>query len=442
MASVREINSTCEVLVIGGGITGAGILRELALHGVDSVLFEKSDFSSQTSQGSSKMLHGGIRYLENLDFSLVFEALREKNIWLKLTPHLCYPQTFYMPSHKSSKYPKIALFAAVKLYHALSLFQDGRSGLCNREQFKKLFPLIDDKNINGGAYYSDAIVDDARLCIECILDACTYPNIDAYNYIEVTSVNKNEDHYLVSYYDHLSQKTAKIKTQHIVFATGPFTDKIMQKLAINWEPVLIPSKGTHIWLRPDKLKMTQPMVLQTQDNRVVFVIPQKGAILVGTTEIEMEQAEFDIKPSQLEIDYLIKQLNVYFPAANINTSDIISSFAAIRPLVGEHGRDRAGKVSRHHQIYRPQKNMYSIVGGKYTTFRIMAQDVVKLILPSLNKSFNPNLSLNEFRYSSQVRPFEQLNRQSLVEIAKNQEMAISSEDVWRRRLGLIQPPQD
>jgi len=440
MVASRKITQQTDVLIIGGGITGAGILRELALHDVNSVLLEKSDFSSQTSQGSSKMLHGGIRYLENLDFSLVFEALREKNIWLKLTPHLCYPQTFYMPSHRLSKYPKLALWMAVKLYHALSMFKDGRSGVCNREQFQKLFPMIDAKNINGGAFYSDAIVDDARLCIECIMDACTYPGIEAHNYIEVKSISKTNDIFTVNYFDHQSQTSGMIYARHVVFATGPFTDQIMQKLNLTWEPVLIPSKGTHIWLKADKLKMSQPMVLQTQDNRVVFVIPQKGAILVGTTEIEMEQAEFDIKPSQAEIDYLIKQLNIYFPQAQINQNDIISSFAAIRPLVGEHGRDRAGKVSRHHQIYRPQKNMYAIVGGKYTTFRTMAQDIVKLIVPSMNIAFNSNLSLNEFRYKSQVKPFEQLNHKALVEIAKNQEMAVTPEDVWRRRLGLIQPP--
>jgi glycerol-3-phosphate dehydrogenase len=441
MAASREITNKTDVLVIGGGITGAGILRELALHGLSTVLLEKSDFSGQTSQGSSKMLHGGIRYLENLDFSLVFEALREKNIWLKLTPHLCYPQTFYMPSHKLSKYPKIALFAAVKLYHALSLFKDGRSGVCSRGQFKQLFPLIDDQNINGGAFYSDAIVDDARLCIECILDACTYPNIEAHNYIEVKSITKKADNYSVVYFDHQTQLSSTIQAKHVVFATGPFTDHIMQTLKIDWEPVLIPSKGTHIWIKADKLKMSHPMVLQTQDNRVVFVIPQKGAILVGTTEIELEKAEFDIKPSQVEIDYLIKQLNIYFPKAMLDGSDIISSFAAIRPLVGEHGRDRAGKVSRHHQIYRPQKNMYAIVGGKYTTFRIMAQDVVKLILPSFNISFNPGLSLNEFKYQSQVKPFEQLTNSQLMETAKNDEFAVTSEDIWRRRLGLISSPK-
>ncbi len=427
-----------DVITIGGGITGAGLLRDQAIQGLNCLLIDRGDFSGQTSQGSSKMLHGGIRYLENLDFQLVFEALKEKNIWLKLTPHLCYSSKFYLPAHKHTKYNLFSLLMGVKLYQALSLGRDKHAGIINKKVTQNFFPEIDIDQIQGCAYYQDAIVDDARLCVECILDALTYPNAEAQNYHELTKVEHKDDLYHLTINDLINAQTYQVSCQHLIFATGPFTDKLLPKLSIPWRPVMAPSKGSHLWLSPDALNIKHPVVLQTRDNRVIFIIPQKNAILTGTTEIKIEDASPDPTPDPSEVNYLIEQINSYFPKANILTSHIINSYAAIRPLVKSQSSSEVGKLSRHHQIFQPMKNLYVLVGGKYTTFRIMAQDLNRIIFTRLKRAYNPNASLNTFNYKSLVKPFELQNfNQYDLEMIKQKEMVKNIDDLNRRRLGKI-----
>lgn len=431
----KQINSHYDVVIIGGGITGAGILRDLAIHNVKTLLLEKSDFSSQTSQGSSKMLHGGIRYLENLDFSLVFEALKERNLWLKLAPHLCYSHKFYLPAHKDSKYPKMALALATIIYKFLSGKKGEAAGSISKEKMLELFPYINSNHITGGAVYEDAIVDDARLCIECIMDALTYPSANALNYAQVIRVEKQGPYYEVEFFHEREQRNIIVKTKQVVIAAGPFTDKLMHELKLPWQNILLPSKGVHLWIERSALEINYPIVLQTSDNRVIFVIPQKHAVLVGTTETKVKVEE-NIQPTQSEVEYLLNQLNNYFPSAKISHQNILRSFAAIRPLVAEGGIDQAGKVSRHHQIYQPMSGLFVIAGGKYTTFRSMANDLCMRVMNRLNRAYNPNATLAPLRYENKWNPFTQQDCEFLEKIKAN-EMALSDEDLNIRRLGKL-----
>lgn len=430
-----------DVIIVGGGINGCGLFRDLALNGVRTLLVEKGDFSSQTSESSSKMLHGGIRYLENFDFALVQEALEEKNLWLKLAPHLCSERPFYFPVYKDWKYPPIGLRLGLWLYDFLSHFQNKPHGWYNKQEVLETFPELKSEGLLASGQYFDGIVDDHKLALECLYDALVEKNAHALNYHEVTRVDRQNDLEVVSLTDRLSGQKIQVTGKMIVYLTGPFTDKLLPQLGVPWTPKLAPSKGIHLWLRPDSIKAAASMVLTTKDNRVIFVIPQREAILVGTTETKVEEEIFDIKATEQEIDYLLEVLKTYFPHAPLSRDSIISTFAGVRPLAREEGVPGAalGKVSRFHKIYRPTSTSYVMIGGKYTTFRRMCQELASEIVPRLGKRYEPNLTLNKLRVHSISPTFSdnELTAENIREIVSREQVR-TFEDLFKRRLSRLE----
>jgi glycerol-3-phosphate dehydrogenase len=433
-----------EVVIIGGGINGCGLLRDLALNGVSTLLIEKGDFSSQTSQGSSKMLHGGIRYLENLDFALVQEALEEKNLWLKLTPHLCFERDFYIPLYNYSKYRPFMLRAGLFLYDFLSHFHNKPHGMLSPKETLERIPSLHPEGLLGAGKYYDGVVDDAKLTLECLYDALLEPNVEALSYHEVTKTKKTHDGYEVSYRGLKNTVSETVKAKYVVFTTGPFTDKLLPELNIPWSPQLVPSKGIHLWLNPDSLEAKGSVVLTTKDNRVVFVIPQRDSILVGTTETPVDMDMFNIKATQKEVDYLISVLKQYFPNSKLNHSSIISTFAGVRPLVKEEGTNEAlGKVSRFHKIFRPDERTYVLLGGKSTTFRRMTQEVASELVPRLGHTYRPNLTLNSLRQKSVMPTFGEKPKLTLEMVKEiiQKEKVTTFEDLIQRRLSMVEDPK-
>lgn len=432
-----------DVVIIGGGINGCGLLRDLALNGVSALLLDKGDFSSQTSQASSKMLHGGIRYLENFDFALVQEALEEKNLWLKLTPHLCFERDFYLPLYNYSKYKPFMLKAGLFLYDFLSHFQNKPHAMLSPEEALKKIPSLDHKGLLGAGRYYDGVVDDAKLSLECLYDALLEDGIEAKSYHEVTGVRKTSDGHEVTYKSLRTGETYTVKAKFLVFTTGPFTDKLLPKLGIPWTPQLLPSKGIHLWLKKDTIRANGSVVLTTRDNRVVFVIPQRDSILVGTTETPVDSDMFNITATKKEVLYLLDILKQYFPNSEISESSIISTFAGVRPLVKEEGHDEAlGKVSRFHKIYRPDQSTYVLIGGKYTTFRRMTQELAGEIVPRLGKRYQPNLTLNPLRQHSIIPTFGDKPKLtlSMVKDIIAKEKVTTFDDLVKRRLSLLEEP--
>ncbi len=432
-----------EVVIVGGGINGAGLLRDLALNNVKTLLIEKGDFSSQTSQGSSKMLHGGIRYLENFDFALVQEALEEKNLWLKLAPWVCFERDFYLPTYKYSKYPLWMLGCGLFLYDFLSHFQNKSHAILNAEETLKKIPSLASHELTGSGKYYDGVVDDAKLTLECLYDALIEPHVDALSYSEVVSTEKVPDGYLVTYESRDKLHRETVFTKFLVFTTGPFTDKLLPKLNIPWKPKMALSKGIHLWLKSDAIEAHGSVVLTTRDNRVVFVIPQRDAILVGTTETPVDLEMFDIKATEKEVTYLINVLKDYFPKANLDHSSIISTFAGVRPLVKEEGHDESlAKTSRFHKIFRPDSHTYVILGGKYTTFRRMNQELAQEIVPRLGKIYSPTLTMNPLRQPSLMPTFGQKPELTLAMIQKmiKVERVTTFEDLMKRRLSSLEDP--
>jgi len=432
------------VVVIGGGISGAGVFRDLSLHKIPCLLIDKHDFTSQTSQSSSKMLHGGIRYLENFDFQLVWEALHEKDLWLKLTPHLTYPAQFYLPVYKDSLRPlwmvKIGLF----IYDLLSQFKNIPNKVTSTKETLEAFPDLKKAGLTGAGVYSDAVMDDAKITLECIYDGLLEKGSYACNHTSLTALEIEEDHYKLTLKDELTGTTRRIEAEHLIFTTGPFTDKLMSELeCFKWEPKLSLSRGSHIWLTSERLPLKSPMVLTPKDGRVIFVIPQAGnRVLVGTTEVAGE-AGFNQAPSQEEIEYLIQNLNEFFPELKIGLDDIVSSFAGSRPLVREPGGSGLGKVARHHKIYQPHYKTWVLLGGKYTTFRIMARDVVSLFMRQAGLAYNSNLSEKGLRQPSLTGSWTPATPPSIETIKKiiESEYPKTWEDLFHRRLGIIDPKQ-
>jgi glycerol-3-phosphate dehydrogenase len=432
-----------DVVIVGGGINGCGLIRDLALNGVKTLLIDKGDFSSQTSQSSSKMLHGGIRYLENFDFGLVQEALEEKNLWLKLTPHLCFERDFYLPLYNYSKYRPFMLKAGLFLYDFLSHFQNRPHGMLSPAETIQKIPLLDPKGLSGAGKYYDGVVDDAKLTLECLYDALLEPCASALSYHEVISTEKTDDGYVVTYHSMDKLHKESVKAKFVVFTTGPFTDKLLPKLGIPWKPQLVPSKGIHLWLKEGAIESKGSVVLTTRDNRVVFVIPQRHSVLVGTTETPVDQDEFNIKATDKEVDYLLNVLRQYFPNAPLNKESIISTFAGVRPLVREGGSDESlGKVSRFHKIFRPDQFTYVMLGGKYTTFRRMNQELASEIVPRLGRRYKPNLTMNPLRQKSIMPTFGEqpkLTLEMVKEIIRTEHVT-TFEDLVHRRLSILEDP--
>ncbi len=433
-----------EVVIVGGGINGCGLLRDLSLNGVSTLLIEKGDFSSQTSQGSSKMLHGGIRYLENFDLGLVQEALEEKNLWLKLAPHLCYEQNFYLPLYRYSKYRPFMLKMGLMLYDFLSHFQNKPHEMLSISETLKEVPSLSDEGLLGAGKYFDGIVDDAKLSLECLYDALVEPMASALSYHEVTRVTYLDKNVEVTFKSVLTQKEETVRTRFLVFNTGPFTDKLLPQLKIPWTPQLMPSKGIHLWLKPGTIKTSAPVVLTTKDQRVVFVIPQREAILVGTTETKVQEEIFNIRAHPSEVEYLLNVLREYFPHSELSEDSIISTYAAVRPLVREEGgQENLSKVSRFHKIFRPDSKTYVLLGGKYTTFRRMTQELSQEIVPRLGKKYQPNLTLNPLRQKSLMPTFgvrPPLTMELVKKIIETEKVT-TFEDLVHRRLSIIHDPE-
>jgi glycerol-3-phosphate dehydrogenase len=427
-----------DVVIIGGGITGAGVIRDLALHGVKCLIVDKKDFSSQTSQSSSKMLHGGIRYLENFDFNLVWEALHEKNLWLRLTPHLCYETPFCLPVFKRSSRPLWMIKMGLVLYDVLSSMKNSPHKILSKKKTLELHPYLSSKNLRGSGVYYDAIMDDVKMTLEVIFDALVDEGNEAKNYTEVIKLDHLGEFVKLKLRDTIVGNEYDVTCKYAVFCTGPFTDKLMHLLDVPWDNKLLPSKGAHIWLRREILPIEAPIVIQSNDGRVIFVIPQEKGILVGTTETKTKEEFFDIKANQEDIDYLLGELKAYFPKALISAKDILSSFAGIRPLVKEDGQasDR-GNTAREHKVFYPYHNTPVLVGGKYTTFRVMCQDVTRPIVNILKGNYNPQKTMVGLRQKSIIPSFTKttFDHESVIKIMES-ELPRTFRDLVERRMGI------
>ncbi|MEK6623797.1 MAG: glycerol-3-phosphate dehydrogenase/oxidase, partial [Bdellovibrionota bacterium] len=359
-------------------IVGAGIFRDLALHGHEVLLVDKNDFCAETSSKSSKMLHGGIRYLENFEFHLVYEALHEKNLWAHLTPHLCKETPFLIPVFEDSLRPLWMIRAGLLLYDLLSGFSNHHHQILGRKETQKILPGLKSHGLKGAGVYYDCIVDDTKLGLEVIYDGLLEPNAQALNHVELINLTTTPGSEIIqtTLRDNLTHTLKQVSANQVVVAAGPFTDIFMNKiLGTSWPPCLLPNKGSHLWFKKEALPIQAALVIQDKKGRIIFVIPHNERILVGTTEVLVSPPFENLTASPGEIQYLINLLQDYFPHGNFGKSTMLSSFAGVRPLVRDDNSSDLSKTAREHKLYFPMHNLCVIAGGKYTTFRKMAEDV-------------------------------------------------------------------
>lgn len=403
-----------ETIIVGGGITGIGIFRDLCMHHTNTLILERGKFMSQTSSRSSKLLHGGIRYLETLDFPLIKMALEEKNLWKKLTPEICTERPFHLLNYKNSKHSKFFIKLGLEFYDFLSGFSNSSNYMLSKKKTLELFPQLNSSDLQGACVYYDVVMNDALLGNACLQD--TLKNYQPYahskQFFKVNSVKREGQLWKVTGENVIQQSTESFFAKYIILCAGPFTDQVMQSWNINpkfpWKNIMRPSRGAHFWLDFHQLPISNPIVLNTLDNRILFVVPHEKKILIGTTEFpnqdKFSQELFNPCAHKAELQYLIHQLTLFFPSLTLSEKDILDPFVGFRPLVNLHQNPEnkntfsSSQLSRDHEILRPYKNFFILAGGKYTTFRVMGQEITRIIVESKNKIYNPNKTKKKLLY--------------------------------------------
>jgi len=374
------IKEPFDVAVIGGGINGAAIARDAALRGLKVILLEKEDFGSGASTKTSKLAHGGLRYLEHFELGLVRESLKERSLLLQHAPHLTHPLAFILPIYSNSPHAMWQIGLGLRLYD----FLGGRSGLprhkkLSKEELAALFPQLEFNQLEGGYLYSDVQMRDNRLIIENLLSAEKAGAV-IFNYAPVIGFTKTQERIDGVLFRHPETKNVEqIKCQIVVNATGAWSDEI-HSLAGEIAPRSVyPTKGVHLVI-PQISKEHALILRSPQDKRVFFVLPWDDYSLVGTTDTFYQGDPDCVRVSEEDLIYLLNALQKYFPDKYIQKADIIASFAGLRPLPADKDGDRSpSAIAREHKIEISGTGIINVLGGKYTTHRKIAEEVVDMI---------------------------------------------------------------
>lgn len=413
-----------DLLIVGGGITGAGVARDAAQRGLKVLLLEAHDFAFGTSSRSSKLVHGGIRYLENFEFGLVHEALMERRNLLEMAPHMVHPLRFMIPIYKSSRVGLLKMEAGMILYDLLSFFEAPEIHEFHfKNKTAQKEPLLKKKDLTGSVIYSDAYMEDDRLVIETLRSAHR-SGAQIANYVSVESCQESDDGYRVDVLDVLSGRRYHVHTKHLVGCVGPWTDLLGDRVLPQWKPVLRPTKGVHLLFSRERIPIHQAIVMAVEE-RIVFVIPREDVVIVGTTDTDFKQNPQDVLVDPEDVSYLLKVTNNYFPDLGLNANDILSCYSGVRPLV-QDGSSSEGKTSREHQIFTPRPHLTLVAGGKYTTYRAMAEEIVDSCLRGF--PFEKKMSLQRPQTTQPLNPgatHEKIERLYLGAEVLAEEMGVS-----------------
>ena len=397
-AAVRRTLETrsFDLAVVGGGITGAGIARDAALRGLRVVLLEKGDLARGTSSASSKLIHGGLRYLEQLELGLVREGVRERSVLMKLAPHLARPLPFIFPIYKSSRAGPLKVAAGMWLYDALAFFKNYRNHkMLRTRKVQRLEPGLRADGLQAGTLYYDCMTDDGRLTVETACDAAAHGATIA-TYHEVTGFRREGAGLVtgVVVRDALAPGSApfEVRAKVTLAALGPWTDELLRGVAVartgGPRTYLRPTKGVHIVLSREKLPLDHAIVLTAvRDGRVLFAIPWGERSYVGTTDTDDASSPDRCQANAADVDYLLETANHYFPALRATPADVIATWAGLRPLIAAdpaHPSD----VSREHEVLDVAPGLVAIAGGKLTTYRLMAEQAVDRVLTKLGVHSN------------------------------------------------------
>jgi len=377
---------TVDVLVVGGGITGAGIARDAAMRGLKVALVDAGDFGQGTSGFSSRLIHGGLRYIEHGWLRLVFEASRERRVLLRIAPHLVRPLPFTFPAYRGTRVPRWQIAAAVILYDMLSMFRNvHRHRLLSRRGVLRLEPLLRDQGLTGGAQYWDAQCDDARLVVTNIRSAHAHGARVA-SYARVVQLEKAGGRVRgAQIVDAISGAHVAVKAHVVVNATGPWTDALRRLDEPDAKPLLRPTKGAHIVVPQSRIGNAGAVTLLSPlDGRVMFVLPWGQVSYVGTTDTDSAQPPDGVAADAADVEYLLRSANAIFPNARLGVDDVVATWAGLRPLLASPSVS-ASAVPREHEIVESASGLVTIAGGKLTTYRVMAAQTVDRVVRRIRK---------------------------------------------------------
>ena len=407
-----------DVLIIGGGITGAGIALDAASRGMKTALIEKNDFASGTSSKSTKLIHGGLRYLKQFDFWLVKEVGTERAIVHKLAPHLVIPEKMILPLIEGGTYGSWLTSIGLKVYDILASVEgDDKRKMLSKEKALEKESLLPEDILKGAGYYAEYRTDDARLTLEIIKTALNY-DAQILNYITAEDFIYEEERVVgAKVTDTFSDEVYNIKSKYVVNAAGPWVDELRQ---INHSKIgkrLHLTKGVHLVVAHEKLPVKQSVYFDIPDGRMMFAIPRGKVTYFGTTDTNYQEDKNDVNTDLVDATYLISAVNNMFPDINISLDDVQSSWAGLRPLIHEEGKS-ASELSRKDEISVSDTELISIAGGKLTGYRKMSERIVDLVAKKYNRRFDvefddiktKNIVLNggEYKDFDEVKTFVNL----------------------------------
>ncbi len=373
---LRAHSGRWDIVVVGGGATGVGVAIDAATRGYGVLLLEQNDFGKGTSSRSTKLVHGGVRYLEQGNISLVMEALRERGLLLRNAPHLVHDRAFVVPNYDWWEAPFYGI--GLKVYNLLAgKYGFGASRILSKEETLERLPTINTEGLRGGVIYFDGQFDDSRLLINMAATAWEQ-GATLLNYVQVTGLTKDSEGFIdgVMARDAETGEEFHAQAEVAINATGPFSDRLRRQADASTAPMIAPSQGVHLVFDRSFLPGDSAiMVPHTSDGRVMFAIPWHGHTLIGTTDTPVADAALEPVAMEQEIEFILSTASLYL-AHKPTRGDILSVFAGIRPLVKAAGSGNTAALSRDHTIHIENSGLLTICGGKWTTYRHMAEDCV------------------------------------------------------------------
>ncbi len=381
----RLQRETFDLVVVGGGITGAAIARDAALRGLSVALLEKGDFAAGTSSNSSKMIHGGLRYLKDRHIRLVRESLRERGVLLRIAPHLVQPVLFFLPVYKGGRDSQLKLKLGLTAYDLLTGFGGlGHHTMLSRKEMLEAEPLLRRDGLRGGFSYFDCLADDARLTLTIMRSAAKSGAVTV-NYVEATGLEEEEGRVTgARFRDRVTGREGAVRSRVMVNATGPWVDRLQAMGGAG--AILRPSKGIHVVIPCSRLGLSKTMVIPCGD-RILFAVPHGDCAYVGTTDTDYPGDPDSVVADASDVQYVLDAVNALFDGLHVSASDVIATWAGVRPLVAEEGAPTPSDVSRDYEIKTEPEGMFTIAGGKLTACRSMAEDLVDRVLKQEGKRF-------------------------------------------------------
>jgi glycerol-3-phosphate dehydrogenase len=390
--------SAFDLIIIGAGINGAGIARDATLRGLKVLLLDKSDFGSGTSSASTRLIHGGLRYLEHFEFGLVRESLRERETLLKIAPHLVRPLPIVIPIYKHSARGPATIRAGMLGYDLLSFGKSlPRHRMLSRVETLKKFPGLNPEALLGAALYFDAQIEFAeRLVLENVL-AARERGAEVLSYAPVTKVLAGDGAVAGVEFATEAGTNVTARARLVINAAGPWVDRLLERAPHESPHLIGGTKGSHIVVPAFAGAPPQAIYLEAQsDRRPFFIIPWNGNFLIGTTDVRFENDPGEARAETWEVDYLLAETNLAFPAAQLTRNDILFTYSGVRPLPRSAAKDEQSITRRHFIREHPKvKNLFSIVGGKLTTYRSLAQECVDLVFHKLGRQSPPCTTAKE-----------------------------------------------